>query len=182
MTQHCRIFHISMSPESVPPSLLFPVSIRMLRPLLGRKLMTMGKIKCSIQWILLWFSCSVSGIAAARAAIVRIISWSLLTECKFIFSNYPHPSYPGRHAVGVRIAVVEVEDEDSEEDAAGNHAHDKVEISSCIEHYLSSQIGAASNKRIVLSFYLLREQHRWLLASAQRQYYRSEIPFNPSYP
>ena len=57
-------------------------------------------------------------------------------------------SYPGWHTVSVRIAVVEVEDEDCEQDTAGHHPHDKVEIGSCMEK-LSSLIGVTSNKRII---------------------------------
>ena len=52
--------------------------------------------------------------------------------------------------MSVRIAVVEVEDEDCEEDTAGHHPHDKVEICSLKEDYLSSQIGVPSNKGIVV--------------------------------
>ena len=54
-------------------------------------------------------------------------------------------SYPGWHTVSVRIAVVEVEDEYCEQDTAGHHPHDKVEICSFIETLsLSSLIGVAS--------------------------------------
>ena len=35
--------------------------------------------------------------------------------------------------MSVRIAVVEVEDKDCEEDTAGHHSHDKVEICSLIQ-------------------------------------------------
>ena len=54
-------------------------------------------------------------------------------------------SYPGWHTVSVRIAVVEVEDEDCEQDTAGHHSHDKVEICSFIE-ILSSLIADRSHR------------------------------------
>ena len=92
----------------------------------------------------------------------------------YLFLTKICESYPGWHPVSVRIAVVEVEDEDCEQDTAGHHAHYKVEICPFIETLSSliGVIGVTSNKRIIVSVstYLLREQHHWLLASVPRQY------------
>ena len=41
------------------------------------------------------------------------------------------PTDPGGHGVGVRLAVVVVEDHDGGDDAAGHHEHDAVEVGSC---------------------------------------------------
>ena len=80
-------------------------------------------------------------------------------------------SYPGWHTVSVRIAVVEVEDENCEQDTAGHHSHDKVEICSLIEiSFINTDSGRQMKQKDYQDIYLLRELRHWLLASIRRQY------------
>ena len=59
-----------------------------------------------------------------------------IDKIKLYCLKFPSYSYPGGHGVGVGVPVVEVEDEDCEEDAAGHHPHDEVEVCPCMARYL----------------------------------------------
>ena len=59
---------------------------------------------------------------------MRDIKWNL---CCNVFIKCDLATYPCGHAVGVWVAVVVVEDHDGEQDAAGHHPHDEVEVRSC---------------------------------------------------
>ena len=58
---------------------------------------------------------------------MRDIKWNLCN----VFIKCDLATYPFGHAVGVWVAVVVVEDHHGEQDAAGHHPHDEVEVSSC---------------------------------------------------
>ena len=45
--------------------------------------------------------------------------------------NYIKSTHPGWHVVGVRVAVVVVEDEDGQHHAARHHPLDEVEVGPC---------------------------------------------------
>ena len=50
------------------------------------------------------------------------------------------PTDPGGHGVGVRLAVVVVEDHDGGDHAARHHEHDAVEVGSCHLIYFNQLI------------------------------------------